>query len=114
MSTKKLPKVLEDLGFKLHAIWPGMFQTLENFNGRIDPRTRLEVCQVTDPEQLVRWLIPYKESYQCSESLFLSLFDGFKKMGLEKDLPWKVFLGTVDGEPAAISRLFCKNGMTGI
>jgi hypothetical protein len=62
---RNLPKILEAQGFKPHTTWRGMFLPVETFNRSIDTGNRLKVIQVTDPDQLSRWLIPYKESYHC-------------------------------------------------
>ena len=111
---ENLSKTLESEGFKYDGKATGMFLNLNEFNRTANHNSRLTISQVSNSEQLNQWLIPVKEGSDYSDSVTQAFFELFRKKGFEQNIPWKLFLGTVDGKPVSASRLYCTDGIAGI
>jgi GNAT superfamily N-acetyltransferase len=109
-----LPGVLESKGFRLAFRTPGMFLDLDKFENTSRRDSPLEITQVSNVEQLSQWIIPGKEGFGLSDAVIEAYFEVFKSKGFDPQLPWKLFMGTVDGIPTTCVRLFCANGVAGI
>jgi len=93
---------------------PGMAVDLEHIEEARPVPGGLVVEPVSDLERLAQWLHPVKVSFDLQDvtaSAFLALFSS---QGFGPDLPWRLFVGLVDGQPVAASRLFCAAGVAGI
>jgi GNAT superfamily N-acetyltransferase len=111
---KDLSKALENQGFTHIAKAPGMFLDLEQLSRMIAADNLHQIIQVSNVEQLSQWLIPLQASFALSSSVIESFFELFSRQGFGDNLPWKLFLGTVDDKPVSCSRLFCEAGIAGI
>lgn len=111
---ENLSEVLLAAGFKYDGKATGMFLNLDEFNRTTIPNSRLTISQVSNSEQLYQWLIPVQEGSDYSNTVTQAFFELFSKKGFEPDIPWKLFLGTVDGKPVSASRLYFANGIAGI
>jgi GNAT superfamily N-acetyltransferase len=116
---KDLSKVLQNQGFTHIAKAPGMFLNLDQLGRAIAiPSTAADnlhkIIQVSNIEQLSQWLIPLQASFALSTSVIESFFELFSRQGFGDHLPWRLFLGTIDGKPVSCSRLFCAAGIAGI
>lgn len=111
---KNLSGVLESRGFKRVFRSPGMFLDLDTFNRTTTHNNLHKIIQVSNVEQLSQWLIPGKDSFDLSDSILEAYFELFKDKGFEYQLPWKLFVGMVNGIPTTCVRLFCTNEIAGI
>lgn len=111
---KNLSGVLESKGFKQVFRSPGMFLHLDNFEQKTKPDSQHKVVCVSNMEQLSQWIIPGKEGFGLSDSIIQAYFELFKNKGFGQHLPWRLFVGMVDGIPVSCARLFCTNNVAGI
>jgi ribosomal protein S18 acetylase RimI-like enzyme len=111
---KDLSKALENQGFTPIAKAPGMFLNLDQLSGAIAADSLHKIIQVSNIEQLSQWLIPLQASFALSASVIESFFELFSHQGFGEHLPWRLFVGMVDGKPVSCARLFCAAGIAGI
>jgi GNAT superfamily N-acetyltransferase len=109
-----LAEVLAARGFNFLGRGPGMFLDLAAFAPTPNPDSPLQIVQVSNRKQLKEWLVPVKESFELSDALGKAYFGMFMAGGFEPGVPWKLFVGTLDGAPVNASRLFCAAGIAGI
>lgn len=109
-----LAQVLEAKGFKHAFRTPGMYLHLTNFEGSERRNSSHQIVRVTNLEQLSQWLSAGKDSFGLSDSLLEAYFQLFHSRGFGDQLPWRLFVGTVDGTPTTCVRLFLGKDTAGI
>ena len=91
---------------------PGMAVTLDRVRADADAPPGLTIETVRDEPGLEAWvdvwLFPLPGEVR---PLFV---DALRERGLADDLPWRLYLGRLDGEPVAISELFEDEGVVGV
>jgi len=92
---------------------PGMAADLWAMEERLPP-TGLVIEQVSNREQLKQWLHPVTASFELSQAVASAFFELFAGRGFGPDVPWQLFVGLVEGQPVAASRLFCAAGVAGV
>jgi ribosomal protein S18 acetylase RimI-like enzyme len=92
---------------------PGMAADLWAVEER-PPPTGLVIEQVGNRAQLKQWLHPVTVSFELSQAAASSFFELFAGRGFGADVPWQLFVGLVEGQPVAASRLFCAAGVAGV
>lgn len=111
-----------DLGYTLEAHGftcvfrgvPGMAVDLEQVEEAQSVPDGFVIEPVSDVERLAQWLHPLKVSFDLQDVTASAYRDLFASQGFGPDLPWRLFIGLVDGHPVAASRLFCAAGVAGI
>jgi ribosomal protein S18 acetylase RimI-like enzyme len=89
----------------------GMAANLHSLAGPPTP-PGLVVERVRTEAQLQRWLQPVTVAFDLHPTTAAAFSDLFAAFG--PAVPWQLFLGLVDGQPVAASRLFCAAGVAGI
>jgi ribosomal protein S18 acetylase RimI-like enzyme len=92
---------------------PGMAADLWATEERPAP-AGLVIEQVSSGEQLKQWLPPVTVSFELSQAVASAFFELFAGRGFGPDVPWRLYVGLVAGQPVAASRLFCAAGVAGI
>ena len=92
---------------------PGMAADLWAVEER-PPPTGLVIEQVSNREQLKQWLHPVTASFELSQAVASAFFELFAGRGFGPDVPWQLFVGLVEDQPVAASRLFCAAGVAGV
>jgi GNAT superfamily N-acetyltransferase len=74
----------------------------------------LTVERVGDVETLRRWLRPVSVSFGHPDSVANTLFDVYASSGFGTHLPFRLYIGLLEGEVVAASRLYVGAGVAGI
>lgn len=85
-----------------------------NLHSLAEPPTPpgLVVEGVRTEAQLQQWLYPVTVAFDLHASTAAAFSELYATFG--PAVPWQLFLGLVDGQPVAASRLFCAAGVAGI
>ncbi len=109
-----LGKHLEKFGFTLAADSPMMAADLFSFEEN-PPRPRgLVIDEVTHIAALRTWNRIMTDVYEFPDFARAPWFNMHASMGLGPALPWRHFLGKLDGKPVATASLFFGAGVAGI
>lgn len=92
---------------------PGMATDLWSVEEQ-PPPAGLVIEQVSDEQQLRQWLHPVTVSFELDPAVASALFELFTGRGFGPDVPWRLYVGLVEGQPVAASRLFCAAGVAGV
>jgi GNAT superfamily N-acetyltransferase len=109
-----LGKYLEAQGFSHVARVPGMAIALQDLARQPAWPGHLVVERVSNSTQLMQWTEIVADADRLSESLKRGFYQMFGSKGFGSETPWLLFMGTVNGQPVATSRLFCAGGVAGI
>ncbi len=93
---------------------PGMAVLLETLPVSPPPPSGFIVERVTDLDALAHWCRVCCEGFGIPNFTAEDYFDLFRSLGLAPDLPWRHYLGWLEGEPVATSSLFLSDGAAGI
>ena len=108
-----LGRYLEALQFVHIGRTPGMAADLWAVEGRPLP-AGLVIEQVSDEQQLRQWLHPVTVSFELDPAAASAFFELLAGRGFGPDVPWRLFIGLVEGQPVASARLFCAAGVAGV
>jgi len=78
------------------------------------PPAGLVIAQVGNEKQLRQWLHPVTVSFELDPAVASAFFELFTGRGFGPDVPWRLYVGLVEGQPVAASRLFCAAGVAGV
>lgn len=109
-----LDEILEAKGFELALRTPGMYLELDGFEKTRKPDSPHQIIQVSNSMELAQWLEAGRDSFGLSDELLQAYFDLFESQGFEPHLPWRLFVGLVEGEPVTCARLFVHNNVAGL
>ncbi|UCC61447.1 MAG: GNAT family N-acetyltransferase [Anaerolineae bacterium] len=101
-------------GFRIAFRGRGMAADLLALEEAWPAPTPLIVERVRSAEQLRQWFHPVTVSFEMPEMVADAFFDLFAGRGFGQEVPWRLFLGKVEDQPVAASRLFCAAGVAGI
>jgi len=104
---------LEEHGYN-RASRPGMAADLNDLPERIDPPAGYRIQEVTDLETLKTWGEVVCKSLDVPEPQSRSFQDLFARLGVCNAIPWKHYLGFLDGEPSSACTVFEGSGVHGI
>ncbi len=74
----------------------------------------LTIQHVNDGSALQKWVHPVAVSFEHPASVGDMLFEVYARPGFGQHLAWRLYLGLLEGEPVAASRLFLAAGVAGI
>lgn len=109
-----LGKCLERQGFRCFAHPHGMFAFLSALNQRIELPGDFIIERVTNSSLLMKWVEIVRVADEISESLMAGFYELYQSQGYGSDAPCHLFLGKVNNQPVATSRLFPAGGIAGI
>lgn len=92
----------------------GMAADLLALDDTLSPPPRLVIGRVGETGTLRKWLGVVAVCFEYPHSVASVLYDLFKASGLGEDLPWRLYLGSVDETAVGASRLFLGGGVAGI
>jgi GNAT superfamily N-acetyltransferase len=92
----------------------GMAVDLLALNEAVAKPSGLTIEQVGDVDALHKWTHAVAVSFEHPESVADALFDAHAGPGFSEQLPWRLYIGLLDGEPVAAARLFLAVGVAGI
>lgn len=109
-----------DLGSHLQAHglhheydFPGMAMDLLTL-GDAEPPAGLAIERVGSARSLRTWCDVLARSFALPTLVGDAFMDAFVRTGLGEDLPWRWYLGLLDGEPVATSLLAVSAGVAGV
>lgn len=92
----------------------GMAVDLLALNEDVATPSGLTIEQVGDADALHKWIHAVAVSFEHPDSVADVLFEAHARPGFGADLPWRLYIGLLDGEPVAAARLFLAVGVAGI
>jgi ribosomal protein S18 acetylase RimI-like enzyme len=107
-----LGKHLEAHGFAQVADLPGMAVDLLALNEELTIPPDVMIKRVADVQTLERWIQAFTIGYGVPVSVGDFFFDCLVSVGFE--LPWRHYLGWLEGEPVSCSSLLLGAGVAGI
>jgi ribosomal protein S18 acetylase RimI-like enzyme len=92
----------------------GMALDLSSFGQALEMPADLEVETVTESQSLRRWVDVVIDGFGRLAMVESVLYDVHEAAGFGEDAPWRLYLGSVEGEPVATSRLFFSGKVAGV
>jgi len=92
----------------------GMALDLRSFRGDALAPFDLVIEPVAEISALRSWVEVVAAGFEFPDTVAALLFDLHSDNELGENLPWRLFLGLVDGEPVSTSRLFISGGVAGV
>ena len=74
----------------------------------------LTIEHVDDAEALEKWVHPVAIAFRHTEAVAKTLFDVYASQGFGQHRRWRLYLGSLEGEVVAASRLYLGAGVAGI
>jgi ribosomal protein S18 acetylase RimI-like enzyme len=99
-------------GFGFDHNTPGMALDLAALPEAISHTARPEIREVENLEALQTWAVTFCQGYQLPKAMTPAFYELVASLGL--DLPFRYYLGLLDGMPVATSTLFLGAGVAGI
>ncbi len=107
-------KYLEAHGYRKVGISLGMAADLLALNENLQAPPGLTIEQVSDDETLVQWCHTLGVGFEWPDFMEDAWLDFNRSVGLGAQLPFRHYLGRLEGEPVATSSLFLGVGIAGI
>jgi GNAT superfamily N-acetyltransferase len=92
----------------------GMAVDLLALSEELPAPSGLTIERVGDLEALEKWVHPVAISFGHTEAVAKTLFDVYASLGFGQHLPFRLYVGLLEGEVVAASRLFLAAGVAGI
>lgn len=92
----------------------GMAVDLPALKEDLPTSSGLTIEHVGDVEALEKWVRPAAIAFQHTEAVAKTLFDVYASQGFGQHLPWRLYVGSLEGEVVAASRLYLGAGVAGI
>jgi ribosomal protein S18 acetylase RimI-like enzyme len=105
---------LEAHGLTRVADLTGMAIELLALNESSPAPAGLTIERVGDVERLRQWLHPIAISFCYSDLMASVLCDLYASQGFEHDMPWRLYVGFLDGSPVSASLMLLAAGVAGI
>jgi GNAT superfamily N-acetyltransferase len=100
-------------GFTNRGLGPGMAIDLNAMNEDVKPPAGLKIIEVEDDKSLEAWCHVACTGFGIPPQAEPAMMEWFKT-DLEYQLPLKLYLGIIDGKPAATSMYYLAAGVAGI
>ena len=91
---------------------PGMAADLHALHEEVTSPPGLEIAPVVDDAGLHQWVAAMGPDY--SHESRRAHFELYASLGLAPNLPWRHYVGILDGEPVAAASLFLDAGVAGL
>ena len=108
-----LGEELEGAGLQHSAEMPGMAVDLEELTESPSP-PGLTIERVTDTQSLKTYCEVLVKGFGMPDIVGATFLDLFSRTGLGGELPWRLYLGRLQGEPVATSACALVSGVAGI
>ena len=108
-----LGEELEGAGLQHSAEMPGMAVDLEELTESRSP-PGLTIERVTDTQSLKAYCEVLVKGFGMPDIVGATFLDVFSRTGLGRELPWRLYLGRLEGEPVATSACALVSGVAGI
>jgi len=105
---------LQDAGFVRLEEETGMALDLDHLPEGITALQGLAVERVSDGEKLRTWVDIVARSFDLPDEMGSVLFDVYGRAGFGHEVPWRLFLGFLQGEPVGASQLYLEPEVAGI
>ncbi len=105
---------LERRGLVYTGDHAGMAADLRELRERSSAPEGLFIDEVDDVETFERWLEPVSVCFGLPGEVRRAVRDSFVELGFGDDVPWRHYIGWLDGKPAAASTLFLGAGVAGV
>ena len=108
-----LGKRLQAHGLQHEYDFPGMAVDMVTL-GDARPPAGLTIRRVGDAESLRRWCEVLTRGFAMAGLIGNVFLDAFSRTGLGEELPWRWYLGLLEGEPVATSFVALNAGVAGL
>jgi GNAT superfamily N-acetyltransferase len=109
-----LGKRLEEAGLARLEDEAGMALDLSSFAHGLGMPAGLEIETVTDAQRLRSWTDVVIAGFGRPARVESVLYDVHEATGFGQDAPWRLYLGSIGGEPVGSSRLFFSGKVAGV
>jgi ribosomal protein S18 acetylase RimI-like enzyme len=92
----------------------GMALDLRSFRGDAPAPSGLAIEPVAEKSALRSWVDVVATGFGFPDSVATLLLELHRDIETGEHLPWRLYLGLVDGEPVGTSRLFVSGGVAGV
>lgn len=74
----------------------------------------LVIERVTDAQKLESWVEAVAKGFGCPAEVASALYDVHEVTGFGREAPWRLYLGSMGGEPVGTSRVFFSGKVAGV
>jgi hypothetical protein len=99
-------------GFQFDSSTPGMAAALENLPPQASHPADFTIQAVEDAHTLHTWTEVFIRGYELPEDFTKPFYELISSLGIE--LPYRHYLGYLDGQPVSTATLFLGSGVAGI
>jgi ribosomal protein S18 acetylase RimI-like enzyme len=92
----------------------GMALHLADLPRDIAMPTGLVIERVTNAQKLQSWVEVVARGFGCPAEVASALYDVHEVTGFGKETPWRLYLGSMGGEPVGTSRVFFSGKVAGV
>ena len=92
----------------------GLAADLQALNEDFPTPPGLTIKRVGDVETLKKWTHPFSIGFEFPEVAINGLFDIAVAVGFRTQVPWRNYVGLLEGKPVACTELFLGAGVAGI
>lgn len=111
---EELNSILQEKGFKLYSIAPGMAVELNEWKGELHSISGFEIKQVTEESELVTFSQICKACFGLPEPVSQVIQQGMIQAGYRGHAPIRNYVGYLDGIPVSTATSFSREGIVGI
>jgi ribosomal protein S18 acetylase RimI-like enzyme len=109
-----LGKRLETAGLVRLEDEIGMALDLSSFGRVLEMPVGLEMEVVADAQGLRSWVDVVIDGFGRPARVESALYDVYEATGFGQDAPWRLYLGSMEGEPVGTSRVFFSDKVAGV
>ncbi|MGB2694523.1 MAG: GNAT family N-acetyltransferase [Dehalococcoidia bacterium] len=113
-SPPDVPALLQARGLEQVDPLVGMAIDLPAIADDAPPHAGFSIERVRDLAGLQRWAVAYIGGFGMAEAAGCAMFDIYTAAGFADDVPFRHYVGMLNGAPVASSTLFLGNGVAGV
>lgn len=109
-----LGRYLKAHGFRHIRDGTGMAVDLQALHEDVATPAGLTIEEIVDTEMLQQWFPVSVRGFSSTEDIVQLYYDTYVHAGFGKGLPWRHYLGSLNGTPVAIASLLLHAGVAGV